>query len=112
MLPKNNRIKKKKDFEIIFKKGKSYKNSVLILKVLNGSLETSRFAVVVSQKVSKKATERNKIRRRITSVIETNFKDIKGVVDVVLVVLPEAKNKGFLETTEAVKDIFLKSGVL
>ena len=39
MLPKINRIKKKKDFEIIFKKGKSFKNNLFILKFIKNNLD-------------------------------------------------------------------------
>lgn len=105
MLPKENRIKKKKDFEAIFKKGKSFKNNFFILKVLNNNLTISRFAFVISQKVSKKAVERNKIRRRISSFLEANFQNIKIGFDFVFVVLPYAKDKSFVQIKEAINNI-------
>ena len=70
MLPKINRIKKKKDFEIIFKKGASFRNNLFTLRFLKNSLGINRFGFVVSQKVSKKAVVRNKVRRRLTEAIE------------------------------------------
>ena len=111
MLPKENRIKKKKDFEVIFKKGKSFKNSFFILKVLNNNLKISRFAFVISQKVSKKATERNKIKRRMSSFLEENFQKIKIGFDFVFIVLLSAKDKSFDQIKESVEDILQKAKV-
>ena len=59
MLAKINRIKKKKDFEVIFKNSKSLKNNLFILKVAKNNLGLNRFGFVVSLKISKKATVRN-----------------------------------------------------
>jgi ribonuclease P protein component len=112
MLPKENRIKKKKDFEAIYKKGKSFKNSFFILKVLNNNLKISRFAFVISQKVSKKAVERNKIRRIMSSFLEVNFKNIKIGFDFVFIVLPNAQNKNFDQIKKAISDIIFSKKFL
>ena len=112
MLPQNNRIKKKKDFEIIFKKGAGFKNSSFILKVLKNGLEYSRFGFVVSQKVSKKAVERNKIRRRLSEIIKNNFKNTKKGLDLVFVSLPEVKNKDFGQLRVEIKSILTKAKCL
>lgn len=81
MLPKINRIKKKKDFEIIFKKGASLKNNLFILRFVKNNLNQNRFGFVVSQKISKKATIRNKIRRKLTEAIKIQAKNIKTGTD-------------------------------
>ena len=62
-LPKKNRLKKKKDFEEVFKKGKAVRGNFLFVRYLKNSLQFPRFAFVVSSKVSKKAVARNRIRR-------------------------------------------------
>ena len=77
MLSKINRIKKKKDFEIIFKKGKSFKNKLFILRFIKNNLNQNRFGFVVSQKVSKKAVVRNKVRRRLAEIIKSYFNNLK-----------------------------------
>lgn len=105
MLCKINRIKKKKDFEVIFKKGKSFKNSFLLFKTLPNNLKDTRFGFVVSNKVSKKAVVRNKIRRRMGEVIRLNLNDIKKGIDVVIVVLPGFEKKDFTETKEVLNKI-------
>lgn len=104
MFPKINRIKKKKDFETIFKKSKSFKNNLFIFKIMENNLGINRFGFVVSQKVSKKATVRNKVRRRLTETVKAEAKNIKNGIDLVLIALPGIEKKEFLEIKESVKN--------
>ncbi len=66
MLPKNRRISRKLFKEIISQK-KRFSSQNFSLQV--ASNDKARFAVSVSKKISKKAVVRNKIRRRVYSVI-------------------------------------------
>jgi ribonuclease P protein component len=50
--------------------------------VANKTRLHSRFAVVVSKKVSKQAVYRNRMRRRVFEVIRTDFDDIELAWDV------------------------------
>lgn len=69
MLPSKYRLKLKRDFERVFTMGTSCCGRALILKYQNNDLPQSRFGFVVSNKVSKKAVERNLLRRRLRAVI-------------------------------------------
>jgi ribonuclease P protein component len=108
MLSLINRIKKKKDFELIFKNSKSFKNNIFILKIAKNDLGISRVGLVISKKVSKKAVIRNKIRRRLSEAVKLEINNIKAGMDLVLIVLPEAEKKDFSEIKEAVKNAFIK----
>lgn len=108
MLPKINRIKRKNDFDAIFKGGKSAKNGPLILKMHKNALGINRFAFVVSQKVSKKATVRNKIRRRMSEIVKANMLAVKNGTDAVFVALPGMEKKDFLETKEIIETLIKK----
>jgi len=112
MLNKTNRLKKKKDFETVFKKGKSFKNSFLIIRIASNKLQFSRFGLVVSQKVSKKAVVRNKVRRRMSEIIRKRIKEIKVGLDVVLIALSGLEKKSFLETEEAITSLFKKIKII
>ena len=96
-MPKPNRLTKKKDFDLVFKKGESVKNGFLIFKMLKSNLPESRFGFVVSRKVSGKATVRNKVKRRLRDAIFLRLKELKGVIDVVVITLPGIEKKEFLE---------------
>ena len=112
MLPKANRLRKKKDFEELFKKGKSFKNNFLTLKIAQNNLKESRFGFIVSQKVSKKAVLRNKIKRRLRDIIKRNIKDIKNGMDVVIIVLTGLEKKSFLEIKEILNILLKKAGLI
>ena len=103
MLPKINRVKKKKDFEVVFKKGASYKSNLLILRAAKNNSDETRFGFVVSLKVSKKATVRNKIRRRLAETARIELANIKEGLDLVFIALPGIDKKDFQE----IKDTFL-----
>lgn len=47
------------------KKGKVLKTPFFLVKIFSSALDFSRFGVVVSSKISKKATERNRLKRRV-----------------------------------------------
>ena len=102
MLPKLNRIKNKKDFDLIFKKGKSLRAGPMVLKRMKNSSGCTRFAFIVSQKVSKKAVVRNKIRRRLAEISRAYLKEEKELknngTDFVFIGLPGAEKMDFLET--------------
>lgn len=88
MLLKQNRLTKKKDFENVFKKGQGAKSGFLLLKFIPNKLDHTRFAFVVSQKVSKKAVQRNKIKRYLREKVRLEMAKVKKGLDCVLVVFP------------------------
>jgi len=112
MLPKLNRIKKKKDFETIFKNSKSFKTNLFIFRITENSLGLNRFGFVISHKISKKAVTRNKIRRRLTEIIKSETKNIKTGTDLVIITLPNIKNKDFPEIKEAIRNVLVKAKLI
>jgi len=109
MLPKINRLKKKKDIERVFKSGKGFKEDFLILKIVKSGLKNSRFAFIVSRKVSKKATLRNKIRRRLSRLTGLKIKRIKKGMDLILMAVPGLEEKDFWEIEEIINKLLQKA---
>lgn len=112
MLPKINRIKKKKDFEVIFKNSKSFKSSLFIFKIMENSLSLNRFGFVVSQKVSKNATTRNLVRRRLTEVMKAEINKIAIGTDIVIIALPGIEKKTFSDIKEEVVNALVKTRLI
>ena len=108
MLSKINRLTKKKDFEAVFKKGKSVKNSFLIFKILNNNLKENRFGFIVSKKISNKATIRNKIKRRLRAIIAKELGGIKNYKDIIIIALPGIEKKEFSEIQSVITNFFKK----
>jgi ribonuclease P protein component len=93
------RLAKKKDIDNVFKNGRSSYSPLLGVKAGVSNNEHYRLAFIISSKVSKKAVDRNLIRRRLNEIIRKEMKNRLGSFDIVIIVLPAAKGK----TTQELK---------
>jgi len=109
MLAKENRLTKKKDFSLIFKKGLGVKEGFLFIKTTLNRSGESRFAFVVSQKVSKSAVVRNKIRRILKELIKGHLEQTKTGIDGVLIVYPGIDYKKKDEIADKLEKLFKKA---
>ena len=112
MLPEKNRLKKKKDFKEILKKGRGFKEDFLIAKIKKNEFKEARLGFIVSRKVSKKAVVRNRIKRRLREVAKLRIGEIKEHVDIVLIALPGTATKNFKEIKETMEKLLVKAGLL
>lgn len=112
MLLKINRLKNTAEIEKVFKDGKGFKEGFLFLKLAENNLGVSRFAFVVSRKISKKAAYRNKIKRRLREVIKGLLSRAKTGLDVVIVVQGGVENKSFQEIQKNTEKILKKAKII
>ncbi|MFA5358597.1 MAG: ribonuclease P protein component [Patescibacteria group bacterium] len=84
MLSKEFRIRKDKEIKTILGKGKGFYSKVFGIKFLPNQAAVSRFCFVVSNKVSKQATKRNTLKRKVNEIIRLNLKKIKPGIDLVI----------------------------
>ncbi len=89
-LPKNMRLQGHRTFEYIHKNSVKYHGNLMTLKVarsnpelllshkLSNTSDNFRVAISISKKVSKKAVERNKIRRILQEWLLTNIQKINS----------------------------------
>ncbi len=93
------RIKKKKDFLILYRKGNRYKSKYFNLICLSSELPYSRVGVVASRKVGGAVT-RNRVKRWMRELFRRN-KDLLGhPVDLIIVATPEMRNATWAELRE------------
>jgi len=112
LLPLKNRLKKKKDFQKVFQRGKGIKEKFLTLRWSINNLKISRFGIVISQKVSKKAVLRNKLRRILKEKIKLNLPHLKEGIDVIIIVNPGAAKEKKEKIVENLSKIFLRSKLI
>ena len=108
MLAKNSRLKKNKEFDLVFKEGKTVYGGILGVKIRDNDLEINRFGVLLSTKVSKLAVVRNLYKRRIKDILKTQNLKIKTGYDCVVIVLPAIINKSYQEIEAEIKTAFNK----
>lgn len=112
MLKKDSRIGKNKEFDRAFKLGQSFYGKFLSAKIVDNNLGRLRLGVLVSTKVSKKATIRNLIKRRIRSALRQSVVSLKDGKDIVIIAFPLILDKNFQEIEILIKDILKKAGIL
>lgn len=95
MLLFENRLKKGKDFEDVYKKGRKAFFGVVFLKFRKNGKEASRVGFSVGNKFSKNATERNRIKRQMREVFRENMSGIKKGFDIVVV--PKKEQGGTID---------------
>ena len=110
MLKKQNRLTKKKDFERIFKQGRGFKENALFLKIVEKEAGPTKVGIIVSKKVSKKAVERNKVKRRIREIVRKI--EFKQGFDIIIITHPSAKDLSFEEIKEQIINLFKKAKCL
>ncbi len=108
MFKRINRLNKKKDIENVFKNGRASYNKIIGVKTVNNELEQTRFAVIISKKVSKSAVNRNKIKRQIREIIKMQLKRIKTNKDCIIITLPPILEKKYPEIEESINKHFDK----
>lgn len=111
-LSKDQRIKREKDFEKIFRTGTSIKHPFFLLKFLNSPLSFCRAAVVVPMNVSKQAVARNKLKRIFWAALNQIFPRCRPGIDLVIVVYPAAKEKKIYQITKSLEEIFTKANIV
>lgn len=110
MLPTGYRLTKDKEFQKVFKNGKSFYLPEIGAKFAANNLAVSRFGFSVSLKVSKKAVERNRLKRRLREIVRLRIDKIKPGFDFVLVACPGAVDLNFEQLVKKIDFIFQKLG--
>ncbi|MFA6255253.1 MAG: ribonuclease P protein component [Patescibacteria group bacterium] len=112
MLAFRSRLTKEKDFKKINRLGRPFFSPGFRVKFLANNLKSSRFAIVISTKVSKKATQRNRTRRQLQEIIRLNQTKVKPGYDIVISVQPQVLGKSYQELEAKIFAALNKSKLL
>lgn len=96
MLAKISRLSSRKEIEEIKRIGR-YWSTPLLGMLVQKEVEDKKFGVIISKKVSKKAVERNRIRRLIMDGVRKTFTDWPEKTRVVFLVKTVANSKREIE---------------
>lgn len=98
-------LRKTKDIRRVFKEGRTLKAANFLFKGVRNNLTISRFAFVVGLNVSKKANQRNRLKRRMREIVRINLSFIPPGFDIIITALPGAASKDFKEIETAIKKL-------
>ena len=108
MLAKRLRLVKEKDFKKIFKLGKVFYSEIFCIKILANGLDVNRYGIVISTKVSKKAVERNKLKRWFRAAIKEFDKKLAIGFDLVIIASPTALSREYKFIKSELDKVWLK----
>jgi len=90
MLPAKYRLKGRKAFNDLFRAGETFSNDVLMMKVAPGEKdEPAKFGFGASLKFSKKAAERNQVKRWMREAVRSKLEKIRSGHNIVFFVSPK-----------------------
>ncbi len=111
MLPKKFRLAKRSDLEKVKKTGQNYADRLCGILITKSGLDNSRFAFIVSNKISPKATERNQIKRVLREVVRKEIPKIKPGFDVLFLAKRSILGQELSVIQREIQNVFQKSGL-
>lgn len=88
MLSRIHRLSLRSDFQRVFSRGMGSSTPLYTIRWLPNRLNVPRFGFVVANTISKKAVQRNLIRRRLRESVRKNLKTFTPPYDVVIIAKP------------------------
>lgn len=112
MLARKNRIIGKSNFEKIKNEGILYQGKAFGLAVLKREESNlPRFAFVISTKISKKAVERNRAKRRLGEAVRKNLDKTKNGFDVLFLAKKEILKSSAAEIADEITRLFKEADI-
>ena len=111
MFPRKNRIDKKL-FPEFMKKAETFSSDNFNLKVAYNCPRDKAFAFVASLKVSKKATERNKLKRRARAITYPLLKDIQPGLCAAVFFKPSIVGKKYAAIKDELTILYKKAKII
>ena len=112
-----NRIKKNQDFRVVYRRGKSFSNDLLVMYIYNNrrnrddnGLIYNRVGISVSKKVGKSV-----VRSRVKRIIGENYRlkedNLKKGYDIVFIARNKINDKTYWNVEKAMINLFKKAGL-
>jgi len=130
--PRANRLKQRRDFDTVYQKGRRYKSPCLTLRTWRRDAGKrgnptgdrpdisvsdhpglpTRIGIAISQKVSKRAVSRNRIKRRIRAALRQLLPEFPSGWDLVITVHPAAMQCDYWGFLQELKQLLMDAEVL
>ncbi len=106
---RESRLRHRKDFDVIFKRGARRANRLLVLRSLANNLTYNRYAFITSKRVGK-AVVRNRVRRRLREALRAL--PIRAGWDIVFSARASAAEASYQELERAVSGLVRSAGLV
>ena len=103
------RLRRRKEFDAVFRQGRTWANELLVLRSLPNELDHNRYGFVTSKRLGK-AVVRNRVRRRLRECVRSLA--ARPGWDVVVSARARAADADFHQLRKAVVSLFVRAGIL
>lgn len=96
-------------YALVYNKGSSWVNNLLVMKTLSNELALSRYGFSVSRRVGK-AVVRNRVKRLLREILRAT--SLKSGWDIIFIARSYVAGVNYAELEAAVKDLLSRAGLL
>jgi ribonuclease P protein component len=112
-LPKRYRLTSPKEFSRVYKAGRQASTNHLVVKCIESpreqpNLGCSRFGITISQKVSKRAVVRNRLKRQVRAALQSLIPQLRQNLWVVIVLRSSAIECDYWQFLQELEKLFTK----
>lgn len=97
-------LKKNRDFQIVYRRGKSYANRLLVMYVLKNGSQKNRYGISVSKKVGNSV-----VRHHVTRLLRESYRlheeMFNSGLDIVVIARGTARDASFHQISSALKHL-------
>lgn len=114
---KHEKVRKNSEFQVIYRRGKSFANNLLVLYVYKNrknqldGVPFNRIGISVSKKVGKSVV-RSRVKRLINEAYRLNKDSYLKGYDFVIIARVSSHDKSYSETEKALIHVFKKAGLV
>lgn len=112
MLASTQRLRRSSDIRRVYRTGHQSHHPLLRFITAPSLRATPRGTVIVSVRVSKKATERNRLKRQVRVILRKHLQNLKQPHDCLLILTPKARMAQYHELEQAVAWVFARQKLI
>lgn len=111
-LKKEKRLCKNREYQAVYRRGKSFVTRLAVLYVLKRSpKQSARIGFVTGKKIGC-AVERNRCRRLMKEVYRLHQHELTDGIDIVLIGRSNLKHAGYAQAERSIMQLFRHAGIL
>ncbi|MBI3963892.1 MAG: ribonuclease P protein component [Candidatus Kerfeldbacteria bacterium] len=112
MLPRSHRLLATRDFQRAYRRGRSAHSRTLRLRTLAHGRPVTRFGIVVSNRIAKRAVVRNRLKRRLRESVRPLLPRILPGFDVILSAQPGADAASLVQLRQDLQAVLVRARLI